>query len=81
MSAPRTYYRVMNENLWIRKLVENSKVDFEIHLQETRQSSAIGAPGYQACRYRANMTHVRQSRSDSGLGFQVKVFDTFKLLV
>jgi len=26
---------------------------------------------------RANTAHIRQSRPDSGLGFQVKVFETF----
>ena len=31
-------------------------------------------------RCRANMAHVRQSRPDSGLGFQVKFLNPFKLL-
>jgi len=30
-------------------------------------------------RCRANMAHMRQSRPDSGLGFQVKVLETFEL--
>ena len=31
-------------------------------------------------RCRANMAHMRQSRPDSGLGFQVKVLQTFKVV-
>jgi len=31
-----------------------------------------------ASRCRANVAHIRQSRPDSGLGFQVKVLKTFK---
>jgi len=31
-------------------------------------------------RCRANMAHVRQSRPDSGLGFQVKVLKPFKVV-
>jgi len=32
-----------------------------------------------ADRSRANMAHARQSRPDYGLGFQVKVFQTFQV--
>ena len=32
-------------------------------------------------RCRANSAHIRQSMPDSGLGFQVKVLKTFKLLI
>jgi len=33
--------------------------------------------GVQSYRCRENVAHVRQSRPDSGLGFQVKVLNTF----
>jgi len=29
---------------------------------------------------RANMAHLRQSKTDPGLGFQVKVLDNFKVV-
>ena len=38
------------------------------------RSRNVAAP-----RYRANMEHIRQSRPNSGLGFQVKVLETFKV--
>ena len=31
-------------------------------------------------RCRVNMAHIRQSRPDSGLGFQVEVLKTFKIV-
>ena len=41
----------------------------------TRQTS--GMESDYSCRFRANMAHVRQSRPESGLDFQVKVLKTF----
>ena len=37
-------------------------------------------PSDRAVRCRANMAHVRQSRPDSGLDFQVKVFKTLSVV-
>ena len=36
--------------------------------------------GVSFIRCRANMEHIRQSRPDSGLGFQVKVRKTFQVV-
>ena len=35
--------------------------------------------GFGVCRSRANVAYVRQSRSDSGLEFQVKLLEPFEL--
>jgi len=37
-------------------------------------------PGFVPSRCRANMAHVRQSRPDSGIGFQVKVPEMFQVV-
>ena len=39
-----------------------------------------GFPGAECVRCRENMARVRQSRPDSGLGFQVKVLETFQVV-
>ena len=44
----------------------------------------VSAPGARVSirgRCRANMAYIRQSRPDSGLGFQVKVVEAFQLVL
>ena len=50
-------------------LLENPNPEGGDHLKRTRQ-----------LRCPANMAHIRQSRPDSGLGFQVKVLKTLKVV-
>ena len=43
-----------------------------------RHSPGVGG---EACVWRANMAHTRQSRPDSGLGLQLKVLKTFEFVL
>ena len=58
-------------SLFARKRIESTLIEARILLVPARAQARRLARG-------ANMAHVRQSRPDSGLGLQTKVFKTFK---
>jgi len=48
-------------------------------MEHPTRPRGFGGLGSGTHRFRANMAHVRQSRPDSGLGFQVKVLKPFQV--
>jgi len=44
------------------------------------QVTSAPVPIWFGCAYREIMAHIRQSRPDSGLGFHVKVVETFNVV-
>jgi len=60
-----------------RALAEFTRITI---LPEDHLSTALQVRPPLCCRCRANMAHIRQSRSDYGLGFQVFFYRTFLTL-